>query len=1399
MEQLLELVHDRMTECVYLLPLESFDSGLLPQPTTIIPIVENGEALLRKVNKELGLAFDEQDIHFYIQLFRKLGRNPTNVELFDLSQSNSEHSRHWFFKGKLVINEKEIPDSLMHIVQQPLRYQILRDLKNHLQDVDIYRNDHISKLLRLNQQIIERGKCEGQKLCNSVIAFGDNSSAIRGHLVRGLFPENPIEPSRIKSDDVIYDLLFTAETHNFPTGVAPRPGAATGIGGRIRDGHATGRGSLVIAGTAGYCVGNLHIPGYEQVWEDRRFRYPGFLATPLRVLLQASDGASDYGNAFGEPIIQGFTRSFGLRIPSKLRDLSERREWVKPIMFTGGIGQLDRQHLYKGEPTKHMLLAKIGGPAYRIGIGGGSASSVMQGERQEELDFSAVQRGDPEMGQRLHRVVRSCVEQRERNPIISIHDQGAGGCANVVKEIVDPQGAIVDIRKILVGDTSLSVLEIWVGEYQEQDALLIQAEHREWFEQLCKRERLPVAFIGFVSGDGIITVQDSYSTAIRTPVNLPLKEVLDDTLRRKTFYCNTSSEGQKHLSERDSEFHWQSSLELSDLSLPPNLQILSALNQVLRLISVGCKAFLTNKVDRSVTGLIAQQQCVGPLQLPLSNVAVVSHSYFEVTGGAMSIGEQPIKGLINPGAMARMSIGESLTNLLWAQISSLSDVKCSGNWMWPAKMPGEAANIYEAAISARDMMLVLGIAIDGGKDSLSMAARVPEEESINDTQQSIVKAPGSLVISSYVSCSDITNTVTPDIKLAGQSKLIFIDLSSSDSQHPIGRHRLGGSALAQVFSQIGNESPDVEDVLLLKRTFCIIQKMILNRLIAAGHDRSDGGLITTILEMCFSGNCGVQLEFHSEWIIEPGETGNENDSSKFQRDSLAFFFAEELGIVLEIERGSNYQEAINLLEENHIPYKFIGNTTTEKIIRIIARETNDPSNMSTILLEESMIVLRDIWNETSAKLEALQANPKCVSEETIGLKERQGLRYHFPSSSLIPPLDAFDISNSKKNRPTRLTTETKVSTESETEIKEKISGNNQERKRIPLELLTSTIVNRPQVAILREEGSNGDKEMHAAFYIAGFDVWDVMMSDLLSKRVSLSQFQGLVFVGGFSYADVLGSAKGWAGVIRFNQMLWESFQEFYKRRDTFSLGVCNGCQLMALLGWVGRDKTIENSKRKNRIGYDNNEGRTIEDQKRPEFSYENDDDIGVRFITNESGRFESRFVLVQIERSSSVLLRGLEGSTLGIWSSHCSGNAYVQLSARGISFEHEKFGDSGVDLKVSDINEQTQFEQEQEQEQEHFISVRYVGEFSESPTHLPYPQNPSGSWKNIAAITSSNGRHLAIMPHPERSFLEWQWPYRPWNIDRNRRLDVKKNSSVLFTPWMRLFQNAREFCINGGE
>ncbi|TMW61487.1 hypothetical protein Poli38472_012678 [Pythium oligandrum] len=1198
---LLEHECDRMTQEVYPTPLTSFWHGKSVEPVRKIPIMERGLDALKEINNEIGLGFDDWDLQYYLNLFKeKLKRDPTDVECFDMGQSNSEHSRHWFFGGKIVVDGEEKPQTLFQMVKSTLTEEAKK---------------------------------------NSVIAFHDNSSVIRGSNIVALAPQNPGEPSAYVEQALESHVLLTAETHNFPSGVAPFPGAETGTGGRIRDVQATGRGAHVIAGVSAYSVGNLLLEDYKLPWEDEKLEYPSNLATPRDILVQASNGASEYGNKFGEPVVSGFARSFGMVLPN-----GERREYIKPIMFSAGLGQLDGRHCEKGDPDIKMWVVKVGGPAYRIGMGGGAASSRIQDVKDAALDFNAVQRGDAEMESKMNKVIRACIQLGDKNPIVSIHDQGAGGNGNVLKEIVEVPhskqtetnrgGARYEVRNILVGDETLSVLEIWGAEYQENNALLLRPEDVDLFHKICVRENCPYALLGQVTGDGRVVLHDEQDDS--TPFNLELDLVLGK-MPQKTF-----------VDKKDTEV-------LKEVTFPVDITVRDALDRVLRLVSVGSKRFLTSKVDRSVSGLIAQQQTVGPLQLPLANVGVVAQTHFateasngKVPGVASAVGEQPIKGLVNAAAMARLSVGESLTNLVWASLArgGLDECKCSANWMWAAKLPGEAARMYECCSAMTEFMKEVGVAVDGGKDSLSMAAKVNKQD---------VKAPGTLVITMYAACDDVEKTATPDLKTdVDASNLYYVDFGK-------GAYRLGGSALAQVYNQLGNVSPDVEDAALFKNAFTATQAAIKKDLVLAGHDRSDGGLVVTLLEMAFAGNCGIEVDIPYTAVKDVTT-----------KDVLNALFAEELGLVFQVAAGTSSSDVEAIFQQHNVPLVKLGKVIKEGDIKIAVNGQN--------VITDKTVDLRDVWEATSFELEKKQCNPECVAAEQSSLRTRAGPSWNV-TYDVVP------------------TPERQLSTR-----------------------------NVHRVAVIREEGSNGEREMLSAFHAAGFEVWDVIMSDLVAKRITLDErFRGIAFVGGFSFADVMGSAKGWAGVVKFHADVLKQFTAFRERQDTFSLGVCNGCQLMSLLGWV-----------------DAPNAKQLEEQVSTSAT--------PRFIHNESGRYESRFVSVKIEKTNSVMLKGMEGSSLGVWVAHGEGRAH---------FTHPAIMQSMIDQQL--------------------VPLSYVDD-NQQPTE-EYPFNPNGSPRGIAGLVSADGRHLCMMPHPERVFLKWQWPYMP-----------KHFQELPASPWLKLFQNAKTFC-----
>ena len=1145
---------DPMTQAVY--PFggpKSFMSDFKPDKVQIIRVLEQGEEAIRQANKHLGLGMDEWDIRYYTQLFIKLGRNPTDVELFQIGNANSEHCRHWFFKGKLVIDGVEMTDCLLDVIRAPL---------GALKSDDV-----------------------------SILSFNDNVGALRGHDVSVLVPINPDRASHFKFVSRMIHLTITAESHNHPTLISPYAGAATGYGGQKRDTDAGGEGSLPGMGFAGYCTGNLKMPGYEIAGEVLGGEISDRYASPLRILIEGSNGLSDYANQFGEPLGGGFVRSFDQNVSG------ERRAFIKPVLYSGGVGHIDGAHIKKQTPKKGMLIVAIGGPAYAIGVGGGAASSMMQGQNSSTLDFNSVQRGDGEMGHKTGLVIRACVEMGDKNPIESIHDQGAGGPSNVLTELMERSGGTVNIREIVLGDKTMSVLAIWSAEYQERYGLLIKPGKIKLLQRICKREKVNCEVLGKITGDGHVTVKDPFNGA--TPVHLNLEDILG-SLPQKTFVSN-------HLPRK-----------FDSPKLPASLTFEQALEMVLQQLSVGSKGYLAHKVDRSVTGKVAQQPCCGPSQVTIADVAVLADGYLGLTGAASAIGEQPIKMLINPAAGARMAISEMITNLMSAGGIEIKNTRCRANWMWPAKMPGEGALMYDAAVAVRDAMIKFWMAFNGGKDSLSMVATVGDKS---------VKAPGQLIIFGCAAMPDITKIMTPDIKVPGQSCLGLIDLG-------LGKNRLGGSALLQALNQVGDESPDC-DPELLKVAWEAIQLLHANGIILSLHDRSDGGLAATVAEMCLGGNCGAVMDKNLD---------------------LSAWFAEEAGLVIEYLPRHEDVIRMALKDFGALDLKRIGKTERGYYPHV-------PH-----VFGIDIRTIRQWYEATSYHIEKLQTENGVADEElaSYGALHRPPYDYNF-SPAII------------------------------------------------------TKGNKPKIAILREEGTNGDREMAAAFSIAGLNPMDVHMSDLLSGEINLDLFQGLIAPGGFSFMDVFGSAKGWAGVIKFNPVLKEMFDRFYNRPNTFSLGVCNGCQLFEKLGWIPLKDLPKRSQPK--------------------------------LVKNLSGRFESRWSWVRIKKSPAILFEGMEGSTLGVHVAHGEGRFVFP------------------DKKILELIKE-----------KNLAPLVYVD--SQNEATESYPFNPNGSELGIAALCSPDGRHLAMMPHPERAFLPWQWHHWP-----------REWSGIKESPWKRLFQNARNWCL----
>lgn len=1090
---------------------------------------------IEKFNVENSLGFDFFDLQIYKELF---DREPTNVELFDLSQCNSEHARHWFFNAIFNIDGEIIDNSL---------FKQIKSCYNE--------KKHIS----------------------SLVSFKDNASVIKGSLTY-LFNSNQIGLYGNRLEEINFS--YKAETHNFPTGISPFPGAGTGSGGRIRDVIAVGRGGDIIAGTAGYCVGELLFKNDV----DYSFLYN----TPKKILIEASNGASDYGNKIGEPLIMGFVRSFSGEFVNCNDYSSNRIEWLKPIMFSGGIGRVLNNNTIKGKVKEGNIIVRIGGPAYRIGIGGGSASSRSQDNKNKESDFNAVQRGDPEMANKVVRVVRRMIEMNI--PIISIHDQGSGGMANVTKEICDEMGADVFIDRILCGDNSLSNLEKWVAEYQEQITMVIEKIHLFNLKEIAKRENVSCIDIGEINNSGIISVRTNNDT-IDEIVRLPTKDIES----RKTFYLSKKELPTFRLKSSDM-FYKSMGITLKNMY---------------KYIEAGSKQFLTNKVDRSVSGLVVQQQCVGPFHLPLSNLSAVKQDFSSKCMLVSAIGEQPIKGIKNLDCirkMVRMSVGEMISNIMWCDINYLEDINSVANWMWSSTNAEGGYLLYEAVNTLKECSDKLGFSINGGKDSLSMNVKNNEE---------VINAPNSLVISGYVVSKDIYSIVTPNLKY-NNSILFYINFNGKV------KGLLGGSLFERLYN-MDFIVPDLEDFALVRAIFYKIQILIKRNIILSGHDVSDGGLINTLCEMAYSSGIGMDIDI--------------NDNL----EAIEFFFNEELGIVFEIEY-SNIKYVTELLEANEIMYYMLGGTNDSQTINIIYNNE--------LILKENVDELRFEWQKTSYYLEKEQCNKKCVDEEVSNM--------YSPINNILP-------------------------------FKSFINDN-----------VVSSINRKDKVCILREEGTNGDRELAYAFHEAGFNCYDVKLDDILNGEIELKDFRGIAFPGGFSYSDVLGSSMGWYSVIRNNEKIRMELDDFYKREDTFSIGICNGCQLMSLLEWIPKGITLEE---------------------------------------NISRRFESRWSYVKIVNDENIFFKGMKGEVLGVWSAHGEGRMVKNESFDG--------------------------------------AVKYV-DFSKNITEK-YPFNPNGSQGGNCGVVSKNGRHLAIMPHPERTIMDWQYP-------------TINYQEFKYSMWFKVFKNLYDWC-----
>lgn len=1095
-------------------------------------------------NEQEGLALSGEEIDYLEGVAKEIGRPLTDSEVFGFSQINSEHCRHKIFNGTFIIDGKEQELSLFQWIKKTSK-------------------EHPNYL---------------------VSAYKDNVAFIQGPIVEQFAPATQDKPDWFDTKAFESVISLKAETHNFPTTVEPFNGAATGSGGEIRDRMAGGQGSIPLAGTA------VYMTSYSRLENDRSWEKPArkwLYQTPQEILTKASNGASDYGNKFGQPLICGSVLTF------EHEENNKKYGFDKVIMLAGGVGYGKKKEAQKKPVSADEKIVVMGGDNYRIGMGGGAVSSVDTGAFNQALELNAVQRSNPEMQKRVANAVRAMVEL-EDNTITSIHDHGAGGHLNCLSELVEETGGTIDLRALPVGDETLSAKEILGNESQERMGLVIHEKDASYLKKVAERERAPYYEVGTAGSNNELKFEDNGNPS---PFDLKLHHLF-------------GSSPKTVLEDATTPFDF-SEIELS------NDQIESYLKAVLQLEAVACKDWLTNKVDRCVTGRVATQPTCGELQLPLNNLGVMALDFKSNKGIGTSIGHSPVPGLINAGAGSRLSIAEALSNMVWAPLThGLKGVSLSANWMWPAKNEGENARLYEGVKAISDFACELGINVPTGKDSMSMTQKYPDGEK--------VYAPGTVIISSVAEVSDINLTVSPAIDHSrDDSTLIYVDFSGTAFE-------LGGSSLAQVLSKLGTKTPDANAEVIVN-AFEAVQELISKGHVIAGHDVSAGGLITALLEMNFPNTKG----------------GLKIDLSDFDAEIVNLLFSEKPGLVLQLDdagleeigdSGTNYYEIGKLIETREINVK-----------KGDWKHTFD------------IDALRSIWMKTSFLLDQKQTNPEVAAQRNAN-RFSQPLSYSFPKR-FDGSAATYSLDFNRKGK----------------------SG--------------------VKAAIIREQGVNSDREMAYALWLAGFDVKDVHMTDLITGREDLSEVSLIVFVGGFSNSDVLGSAKGWAGSFLFNEKAKAALNAFYARKDTMSLGVCNGCQLMMELGLIYPE-----------LGEDH-----------PKMDH------------NISGKFECGFVSVDIHETNSIMLQSMEGAKLGIWLAHGEGRFMMK-------------GQKESDLRIP-------------------VKYSYSG----------FPGNSNGSEFDTAALCSNDGRHLAIMPHLERSLFAWNWPYK------------KGLEGAEVSPWMEPFANAFEW------
>lgn len=1144
-----EASYDPMLQAMY----EGLDQNIFRIDIEAEPIKYISD--IRAYNDAEGLALSDEEIAYLEGVAERIGRQLTDSELFGFSQVNSEHCRHKIFGGTFVIDGVERESSLFAMIKET----------------------------------------SAQNPNFLVSAYKDNVAFVSGPRIEQFAPLSADKPDFFATSEFDSVLSLKAETHNFPTTVEPFNGAATGTGGEIRDRMAGGRASIPLAGTAVYMTSYPRTEG-TRPWEMHTPERPWRYQTPRQILTKASNGASDFGNKFGQPLICGSVLTYEYQEDAT----SPRYGFDKVIMLAGGVGYARRDNALKGEPKTGEKVVLMGGDNYRIGMGGGAVSSVNTGQYAGAIELNAIQRANPEMQKRVQNVVRAMAE-RSDNPIVSIHDHGAGGHLNCLSELVEATGGHITMDRLPVGDPTLSAREIIGNESQERMGLLVGEEHIDMLERIAERERAPLYVVGETTDDMRLVFERDNGDK---PIDLALSDMFGSS--PKTIMVD------QHVERSYQELAYEQD------------KIEEYLDNVLRMEAVACKDWLTNKVDRSVTGRVARQQCQGEVQLPLSDLGAMALDFRGEAGIATTIGHAPQVALVDPAAGSVMAIAESLTNIVFAPLThGLSGVSLSANWMWPCRNEGEDARLYDAVEAASDFAISLGINIPTGKDSLSMTQKYGEGEAS-------VLSPGTVIISAAAEVSDVKRIVSPVIQREAKDSAVYhIDFSFS----PLA---LGGSALAQSLGKLGQAVPSVEEAEYFRDAFAAVQELIRGGYVLAGHDISAGGLVTTLLEMCFANaNGGLDVDLRA--IPE--------------QDWVKLLFAENPGVVLQL---TNIEEAEEILRSASIGFAKIATLSPERQLTI-------KQGKRTLALDIDK--KRDVWYESSYLMDKHQTTLPQAEARWQNYKH-QPLKYKFPAG-FTGKLKDLGLDPDRKT----------------------MSG--------------------VRAAILRDKGTNGEREMAYALWLAGFDVRDVHLTDLTSGRETLDDVQMIVFCGGFSNSDVLGSAKGWAAGILYNEQAKATLSRFYARPDTLSLGICNGCQLMAEL----------------EVMYPEHEEKH-------------------KMHHNDSGRFESSFVSLVIPENESVMLRNLSGSELGIWVAHGEGKF-------ALPYESNKY----------------------------HVVARYAYE--------GYPANPNGSPEGIAGLCSADGRHLAMMPHPERAIFPWTCAYYPEAERREHEV----------SPWLLAFRNAYEWVV----